>query len=131
MSEHDIRYVNLDKISLSWREFLSDFAGVDLIAERWRDILMKSTIFELRATLLGQRHQVTEFKWPDGWWQAFKLRFFPHWLLRRFPVRYHVGRVTAFALLPTLDLKIPGHQTVVAVMAEPLSMLRNPGAEDE
>lgn len=128
MSEHGIRYVNLEKINLEWREVVSDLAGVETAIEIWRDIPSKSTIIELRATLLGQRHHVAEFKWPATWWDAVKLRFYPRWLLRRYPVRYRFERVTALALLPTLDLKIPGHGTTIAVMAEPAYIgIRNHG----
>lgn len=27
-------------------------------------------------------------QWPADWWQAFKERWFPNWVLRRWPVRY-------------------------------------------
>ena len=29
-----------------------------------------------------------EVRWPRTWWEHFKLRWFPPWLVRRFPVRY-------------------------------------------
>jgi len=28
------------------------------------------------------------FSWPADWWQAFKERWFPRWLLKKYPVAY-------------------------------------------
>lgn len=35
----------------------------------------------------GERIQV-HARWPETWWDAFKERWFPQWLLRRFPVSW-------------------------------------------
>ena len=32
--------------------------------------------------------QEVSVTWPKGWWQAFRLRCFPRWWLRRHPVKY-------------------------------------------
>ena len=31
--------------------------------------------------------ELPKFTYPADWWQAFKARWFPRWLLRRYPVR--------------------------------------------
>jgi len=46
-------------------------------------------------TILTQHD--TLCRYPRGWFQAFKLQFFPEWLLRLFPVKYvHVDAVYKF-----------------------------------
>ena len=49
--------------------------------------------------------QFVEVKYPLDWWQSFKERWFPKWVLRRWPVRYHYEKWEACAMLP--DLEIP------------------------
>lgn len=46
-------------------------------------------IKELEWQWFGIRRKVNEeIKYPKDWWEALKERFFPKWLLRRFPVEY-------------------------------------------
>ncbi len=40
---------------------------------------------------------------PETWWQHFKQRWFPSWLLRRYPVRLTTVTVRAEALFPDLE----------------------------
>lgn len=44
----------------------------------------------LHTTLVGNSFDVdaVTVRWPADWRQAFKERWFPAWLLRRFPVKY-------------------------------------------
>jgi hypothetical protein len=37
-----------------------------------------------------QRDAVPPVQYPKDWWEAFKERWFPKWLLKRYPVRYRV-----------------------------------------
>jgi len=37
-----------------------------------------------------------EIKFPIDWKEAFKARWFPKWLKKRFPIKYQVIKVTAF-----------------------------------
>ncbi len=39
--------------------------------------------------LLDDRIKIYE-EYPEDWWQAFKERWFPAWILRRYPVKYRV-----------------------------------------
>jgi len=41
-------------------------------------------------------------RWPRDWWQAVKERFFPKWLLRRFPVMYKERVFQASLMLPKI-----------------------------
>lgn len=45
----------------------------------------------LHSHIYGER--IRDITFPSDWWQAFKARWFPGWLLRRFPVRYQVWEV--------------------------------------
>lgn len=45
--------------------------------------------------------------WPADWWQAFKARFYPLWLLRYFPVkRVYVTRARFCPHMGVIDPKV-------------------------
>jgi hypothetical protein len=48
------------------------------------------------------REAERDVTYPATWWQHFKQRWFPAWLLRRYPVRLTVVTVRAEALFPEL-----------------------------
>lgn len=49
-------------------------------------------VLQLESEVMGRKAAERTWSdtahWPRDWWQAFKLRFFPRWLLNRFPVKY-------------------------------------------
>lgn len=50
----------------------------------------RSMVVELSSHLaaIGNEHISFHKKWPRTWWDAFKCRWFPTWLLRRYPADY-------------------------------------------
>lgn len=53
-------------------------------------------------------------KYPLDWWEAFKARWFPAWLLERYPVLYRVHEFEVKATYP--DLNIQNHQPVLRLL---------------
>lgn len=68
-------------------------AMLDMASDR---IIAELEIRALAVDHITQEDEV-EFKWPDGWWQAFKAAAFDRrgfrWILKRWPIRYHRERV--------------------------------------
>jgi hypothetical protein len=64
----------------------------------------KDMVMRLTAKIAGQ--QLPDIKYPADWKQAFKERWFPQWLLKKYPVKYKQFEVKA--LYPYLS--IPPHQ---------------------
>lgn len=54
------------------------------------------------------------FKYPADWWQAFKERWFPGWLLKRYPVVYTHREFQVKATYP--ELMIQHHQPVMRLL---------------
>jgi len=58
-----------------------------------------------------------DVKYPADWVQAFKLRFFPEWLIKKFPVQYATASKTYTvedkALFPNLVVSQPNQAYVV------------------
>ncbi len=54
--------------------------------------MVRDMIYTLRGYVAGKdRVEVyyKYFRWPENWWEAFKERWFPDFLLLRYPVKYH------------------------------------------
>jgi len=71
--------------TLSRRELdrLPKTAVIDACHNIAGDLVVKLNAY--MAGMLDERIQVN-VSWPIDWWQAFKERWFPAWLRRRFPV---------------------------------------------
>ena len=56
---------------------------------------LNQSFVKLELTLLGHRDLVEPLtvRYPDGWWQAFRARWFPRRWLRRHPVRQVEERI--------------------------------------
>jgi hypothetical protein len=55
------------------------------------------------------------FKYPADWWQALKERWFPRWLLKRFPVVYTYKEFIVKATYP--DLVVQNHEPVLRLLS--------------
>jgi hypothetical protein len=59
------------------------------------DFLTGNMVLDLRAHVLGKTIGTPHVEYPATWWDALKRRWFPAWLLSRFP-----------ALMTTVDLEV-------------------------
>ena len=79
------------------------------------DILADHLVLTMRRELWCQHPGpgCIEIKYPETWWQHFKLRWFPKWLLKRFPVVYEIRKVDVQVIYPTLNIAWPEKQHIV------------------
>jgi hypothetical protein len=59
----------------------------------------------IRQDTFGRALDKVEIKYPADWWQAFKQRWFPKWILKRYPVIETVQVIDIKALYPTIDIQ--------------------------
>lgn len=60
------------------------------------------------TTYLASEHQDPfVYETPKSWWQMFKSRYFPMWLLKRFPAQFNRHELTVKTLYPKLKSKLP------------------------
>lgn len=68
--------------------------------------LLKSVFGGLEARMgayiAGQNLKEITSKYPSDWWQAFKERWFPNWLLEYYPVKYTAVKLEARVLYPEI-----------------------------
>ena len=63
---------------------------------------------KLLVDIATQEEELHEY--PEDWWQAIKERWFPKWLLRRYPVKY--AQVWAYHKFPELEVPNLGKELI-------------------
>jgi len=71
------------------------------------DHVMGELVHQLTALFASEKQDPYVFSYPATWWQHFKQRFFPAWLLRKFPVRMAEKRLDVQTLYPYLKTSLP------------------------
>ena len=56
--------------------------------------------FSIRGYIWQEKLNHTEIEYPADWWQAFKKRWFPKWLLNRYPVKNILHVIDIAAMYP-------------------------------
>ena len=59
--------------------------------------------------------KIYDNEFPEDWWQAFKERWFPQWLKKRYPVKYKLIVINARALYPSYKPIIPDSQPFLRI----------------
>lgn len=65
-----------------------------------------------------------EFKYPSNWKESFKERWFPKWLLSKYPVVYTVKTFEVKATYP--DLNIQGNAPVLRLISASIDKIGKP-----
>lgn len=77
--------------------------------EYYYNEVLNAMVLKLHAYLASERLQHIIVRYPKDWWQAFKERWFPRWLLKRFPVKYHEEYYEARVFYPYVSLPNERH----------------------
>ncbi len=71
-------------------------------------------VIEFQRNVASRKYDVKTVRFPADWWQAFKRRWFPARILKRWPVKYTEVTMEANAYYP--EIQIPERQTFVEVL---------------
>ena len=83
-------------------------ALVNLKIDKQYDYLLHSMKYRIHTMIpaenMKEETHTVSVEYPDGWWNAFKEKYFPKYILHRFPVKYvtkkDTVRFTAYMLYP-------------------------------
>ena len=104
----NIETIALERMQHAVQAHLSQEALMDsLNIVSYIDIISKDLCMSMRYSLLGR--SMDEIKYPTDWKQAFKERWFPKWLLKKYPVKYRIINVKEY--YP--KIAIPKHEHFV------------------
>jgi len=76
----------------------------DVKAELYEDFVLGQLAMSLSARIASLKVENYEFRAPQDWLEAFKERFFPKWVLKKFPVKYRVEKINVEALFPKIKM---------------------------
>ena len=114
-----ITEIELEKIRLAILEVVSEEILDPKVDFSLHTSFIRDDIaIRLRGYIWGKqlgKHSVT---YPEDWWQAFKERWFPKWVLGRYPVRYKIFEVDVKALYPDFKYSYPGMLLKVQICSE-------------
>lgn len=100
------------KYAINYHIDQEDFMAPNIDVEQTINFITNQVVLTFRADIVGQK--LEDFKYPADWFQAFKERWFPKWLLDKFPVKYKVLEVKA--LYPQLHVPPEVHNPIIHVM---------------
>ena len=76
----------------------------DIKAELYEDFALRQLVMSLSARIASLKVENYEFRAPQDWFEALKERFFPKWVLKKFPVKYRVEKINVEALFPKIKM---------------------------
>jgi hypothetical protein len=113
--EMGVRKVALEPLKMGLQVALDEEFMFPTDVEFYHHEVMRRTIMEIRAEVYGNK--LKNIKYPANWKEAFKERWFPKWLLEKYPVKYKV--YDAWALYPDLKLPRDTYKPVIHFMEMP------------
>lgn len=90
------------------------------------EVFEKTIKLKMQGFLWGESGDTIKIKYPVDWWEAVKERWFPKWLLKKFPVKYVIHTITPKIIYPTLKISLPEKKHVLK-----LFHLKEEGCNDE
>lgn len=110
-----MRQINLQAVQAAVARYIpkESFEGATLDAEWCYDI--DAMAVRLKRYVMSERLADETVSWPATWWDAVKERWFPDWLLRRYPVEYKHADFTIYRGYPDI---MPEKRSVLYTMRD-------------
>lgn len=131
VDEQAVKEILLDRISFAYRTRISTLA-----AERAVDVsvlldpMADAFVVGLYSFQPGERDEVVNISYPKTWWDAFKQRWFPRWLLKKYPANISCHRIERGCTYPTLHVSNREHFPVAFIQAVKLDASYPCGPEE-
>jgi hypothetical protein len=86
----------LDRLQFSLSYYLSQELQKEMAIspQVLAEMIGEQIVYKIRFFLYGKKIKTT-VHYPRDWWEAFKDRWFPQWLKRKYPVQYQVIQLTS------------------------------------
>ena len=73
------------------------------------DNRLRQMFLSLIHYIAGETLEKVEHNYPKDWWEAFKERWFPKWLIRHYPIQRTYVTMDAKAVYPKVTFKNNAH----------------------
>lgn len=114
--------IDLYKEQFSMTHEISDLAQKLAYEEISTEKLVDGLRYRLVGHIFAQNafeNPVRVGRYPANWWEALKERWFPKFMLKRWPVLYAYIWVTGKILYPYLRVALPKETKVLKIMVSP------------
>ena len=103
------REVELEKIRFALDQYISSEL---LDSELYIDLVGDQIRACIRGFIWGESGSAhyQEIEYPRDWFQAFKARWFPAWLIKRYPIIYHKVIIDVKTIYPEFKAIVPGQK---------------------
>lgn len=107
--------MDLDHIKMALSKGLQHLAilGYEIHAEKVND----RNRITAKFYLWGQDNREIEYRYPLDWWEMFKARWLPDWILERFPVRYKTHVIKSAWICPEEKHESPDKHFTIAQLS--------------
>jgi hypothetical protein len=99
-TQFNVERVMLEKFKFAVNHYMDESFMIDIEVEQRMDMIARRVAYQFRTEIAGQK--LKDFYYPANWKEAFKDRWFPKWLKKKFPVKFTYLEVKA--LYPQLHL---------------------------
>jgi hypothetical protein len=100
--------ITLEKIKIAIVERVSNRLLNAIVECSEADSFIANSIdMRLQGYIWGETGKTETIKYPATWRDAFKERWFPKWLARRYPVNYRVHEIAIRTLYPNFKISMP------------------------
>ena len=108
-----VKKIKLEKFRFAVGQLIDKMVIHDAQVDIFEDYLPHRIALHFSASILGEGQESLNYKYPRDWWQAFKLRWFPQWALKRWPAEFTKIKVDVKTLYPKLNISLPDNHHVV------------------
>lgn len=111
------REVKLERVKFYFQQAFSENL-IDYILLDWRNYF-DTYVLEAVVRFFADDEYSETITYPVTWWDAFKDRWFPKWLQKRFPVNYKVHEISSRVIYPKLKVQMPDRNPVFKIWHTP------------
>ena len=110
--------IQLEKIKLAIAEKVSEqmmdhLVSIEAVGD---DFICNRLTLIIRGYIWGESGKTQTIRYPATWWDAVKERWFPIWLLSRYPATYREHEISLKTLYPNFKISMPRETHVLKYM---------------
>jgi hypothetical protein len=100
--------IQLEKIKIGLMQRLpGSLFDAEIRFSEEQSFVYNAVDMQIQGFIWGERGKSETIKYPATWRDAFKERWFPSWLLARYPVNYRVHEINTTTLYPNFKVSMP------------------------
>jgi len=77
--------------------------------------LTDQLVIQIQGYLLGETKEPEPIVYPKTWWDALKIRWFPKWLLKRYPAERVRHDIKFNIMYPNFRVRLPTEDHIVRI----------------